>query len=139
MTILPKIREFNRQTVKMLDAAVRAALKTARIEERFGVTIADHIGGSFSPEMSTIRLTITVRDSSGKVIKPEVIAWKRNAKWMGLKESWLGKKFMFSGDQWKITGLREKASKYPVLAYKVGGSGKSYCFQVETVQKNYVG
>jgi len=90
-------------------------------------------GGSFSTNSATIKLEIS-EVVDGKVITKEAESFAANARIYGLDPEDLGRKFQLGDDVYTVTGLKPRASKYPILATSEN-NGKSYKFPADTVAR----
>jgi hypothetical protein len=128
-----KIKHFDRSTCDALSKVIIAALKSAGIEDEYGVKLADK-GGSFSDNNFTMRLEIARIHEDGGVLTKEAQDFKTYARRYGLTADCLNKVFvdLTDGTRWKVVGAKPRSPKYPILVEKVG-SGMLYKFPANRV------
>ena len=108
-----KIKSFDRSNLRFLTGDIQTALKS--VADKYGISLT-YKSARFNASNVTIKLESAVIGASGVVETKENQDWKRFAAGYGLSVGWLGKTFMHSGDQFVISGLATRKSKYPVLA-----------------------
>ena len=128
-----KIREFNKFSAVMIRTDITKELQA--IGEKLGVFI--ELGsGTFTPTELGMRLNITLREGyDGK--SGRQTQYERNAFMFGLPDKSFGKSFSYGGKYYKITGIRPKARKNPVLA--TDSSGKEFIFPADIVKALMIG
>ena len=90
-------------------------------------------GGTYTSNRVSFKLEFCEVASDGTVCTKEADAFKLYAKLYGLKSEDLHKTFKYLGDTFEITGLKPRASKYPIVAKNVK-TGLSYKFSEKSVQ-----
>ena len=122
------IREFNKISAVMIRDELKKELQT--VGEKLGVFI--EIGsGSFTPTELGMHLNVTLREGyDGKTGKQA--QFERHAFMFGLSDKSFGKQFSYGGKIYKITGIRPKARKNPVLATDI--VGKESIFPADIVK-----
>jgi hypothetical protein len=124
-----------RNVIKNIRPEIEAALK--EIAQRHGVVIKCG-NGSYTNSNFTLKLEASAIDAvTGAVATKEAEAYKRNAPLYGLQADWLGQTFQsYSGDSYKVIGMKPKSTKYPILGeradgkvFKFGTEMVKFCFQ----------
>jgi len=132
------IKKFTKSNAGDLQNRILMAL--TEIEDEFGVDIAFG-NGTFDPDLSLrMKMTCTLRnpDGSSKDARQEEQArdFVMLAPMHDIPADSLGRVFTpISGDSYKITGWRVRATKRPVVAECISGknNGKSFVFSSEEV------
>lgn len=127
------------QKFKQLGAAEYHILKDLLKEfsdtklAEFGVSLQMK-GGTMNRDKTnlSLRMDLSLINVDGTVETREAVDFKAFASAYGFKPEDLHKEFYFLGKLYKITGLRRKAPRFPVLAQVVGGV-KGTCFSADTV------
>lgn len=123
-----------RNVIKNIRPEIEAALKEVAL--RHGVVIKCG-NGSYTANNFTLKLEASAIDAAtGVVFTKEAEAYKRNAAILGLKEEWLNQTFQsYTGESYKVVGLKPKSTKYPVLGeradgkvFKFGAGMVKFCF-----------
>lgn len=125
------IKSFDKQNLGQLRKDIDSAL--LQIRQKHGVTL--QIGNiTFSPEKATARLTMVAVGDPTVASDPRAAAlakaeaeFKRSAASFGLKPEQFGATFNFGRDQYKLTGLKPRSPKRPVLGTSLT-DGKTYVF-----------
>lgn len=126
-----KIDEIDKAVLNCVRSLIEEALKSVNSELE-GATISLTGGGTYCAENATIKLELALEDN-GKVATRAATDYKRNAKWLGLPSDGIGKVFKaFNGKRYRITGLKPRSKKYPVLAEDVV-TGKTFKFPAMSV------
>jgi len=124
-----------RNIIKNIRPEIEAALKEVAL--RHGVVIKCG-NGSYTTNNFTLKLEASaVCCATGVVFTKEAEAYKRNAVLLGLKEEWLNQTFQsYTGESYKVVGMKPKSTKYPVLGertdgkvFKFGAGMVQSCFQ----------
>jgi len=123
-----KIREINRSSAVIIRDEVKKTLR--ELAENLGLFI-DTGNGSYSDTELKISLKISLQEGfDGKTGKQT--EFERHAFMFGLKDEMFGRKFVFGGEVFTISGIRPKARKKPVLA--TDSRGKEFIFPVDVVK-----
>ena len=125
-----KIKSFDRSNLRLLTGDIQTALKS--VADKYGISLT-YKSARFSVSNVTIKLEGAVIGAGGVVETKEHRDWKLYAPGYGLKTEWLGKAFIHGPDQFVISGLATRKSKYPVLATNVRNQ-KRFKFPVNTVK-----
>lgn len=88
-------------------------------------------GGNYSPTSLIVRVEIAEIGSSGMVMNREAEDFQALAHRFGLSPDDLGKTFISGGDEFKIIGLKRRATKRPIIAEK---DGQRFAFPARSVQ-----
>lgn len=123
-----RITRFDRTTCRLVRERIDAAL--ADLGAELGLDISAG-SGSFDAGFYRVKVTCAVKHDDGTVETPEATAFKRLATLYGLKADDLGREFTSRGKTFKVTGLKTRAKKYPVLA--TDSEGKTYKFPAARV------
>jgi hypothetical protein len=102
------------------------------LKKKYGVEV--ELGNiSFSPSAFRSKIEVTRSVSSdGSKIDIELEKFKKDARSIGVNEGLYGKKFSFSGRKFKVTGLKPRSPKFPIIAEEVS-TGKSYKLPMRSV------
>lgn len=125
-----KIKSFDKTNLRLLTADIQTALKS--VADNYGISLT-YKGARFSATNVSIKLEGAVIGAGGVVETKERKDWKVYAEMFGLKSAWLDKTFVLAGDQYVISGLATRKSKYPVLA-KCVRNNKTFKFPSDTVK-----
>ena len=113
------ITQMDKAAANQLSAATRIALE--EVASRFGVDVQVG-GGRYDPTAGTFMPKETCTESGGAERE-----WHQYAPLVGLDADAFGREFSSRGQQFRITGINLRASRFPVLAVQVG-TGKTYKF-----------
>lgn len=125
-----KIKSFDRSNLRVLADDIRTALKS--VASKHGISLT-YKNARFSASNVTIKLEGAVIGTGGVVETKEHQDWKLYAPRYGLNTEWLGKAFVHGPDQFVISGLSTRKSKYPVLATCIRNQ-KRFKFPANTVK-----
>ncbi len=124
------MKTFDKVSLKALRNPIEAALKA--IETEYGISIS--LGNArYTSETATFKLELATIASDGTVITKEARDLKAyGSLWpYNLPEDALGRVFKDSKGTYTITGLRTKASRFPILVQRA--DGKAFCFPADRV------
>jgi hypothetical protein len=119
-----QLKTIDRATIRELDKKILAALEA--VGKEYGVDIRIP-GGNYSATSYTAKVQISLKGQGGIVETPERRAFIQLCSYYGLTPADLGKRFVFRGVQFELTGLNAGAPKYVVAAKRVY-DGKSFKF-----------
>ena len=120
---ITKITQFDPHNCRRLIDALDNAV--APVADAFGVHIT-HGGGSYLATNFRITLQAATKGENGEIISREVIDFKELCGLYGLKPEDLGKTFSsYTGEVYKIIGLKSNSRKFPILVEKIS-NGKKY-------------
>lgn len=127
-----KITKFDRASVRQILAECEEALRP--VAEKYGLTL-DRKGKTYYQDALPVmyQLLVTKMDEDGNVLSADAKAFQEQAFLYGLEPSDLGREFKSRGDTFRITGLKPRSRKYPVLAKNVK-TGKTFKFPAESVK-----
>jgi hypothetical protein len=128
-----KMTEIDRTSCLKLRTEALDALKV--VADKYGLAVS-HKGGRFSPENYTLNIDFTVLTGDGPDAIPATFA--RDAARVGIPTDCYGKTFTSRGKTFKITGIKTRNRKYPVLATSLV-DGRSYKFDTWTVSASFRG
>ena len=126
------MENLSRAGLKVLREEINAALEDVAKKHNISIEAGS---ASFSPNNGSFKLEIATLGKGGVAVTPEVEALKHYKGILGLKFGF-GDTFTSRGDSYKVTGLKPRSSKYPVIAENVV-TGQSYKFPVETVNSKF--
>lgn len=110
------IKEFNRQNLQQLRADMQSAI--IAVAQKHGIQI--EVGNaSFYPEKATFKiLLITKGDGTASNPRENALQadFKRYCNQFGLKPEQFGAVFTFGRETYKLSGLKIRAPKMPILA-----------------------
>ena len=106
------IKSLDRSTVKQLSEAFLNALKP--LEKTYGIKINPR-GARFSSTTAAFKFDASVIGAEGEVLSRERQDYKLWAHNLGLNENWLDQEFSWNGKFYKVTGLKTRCWKSPVL------------------------
>lgn len=131
---MPKttLKQFDGTSVRKIHDEVRAALEP--IAEKYGLVL-DRKGSSYRRDALPVMMQFLIKetDEDGNALGASAKDFKKYAVMFGLKADDLGREFVTHGETFRITGLKPKSQKYPVLGENVR-TGKTFKFPVETVK-----
>ena len=120
---------FDRGTCRDVASKIEAAL--APLASELGIKIST-MGGRFTEATYTLKVECATI-SGGEVQTKTVQDFKTYAFRYGLSADDLGRIFIYSGERWKIVGMKPRARKYPILCEK---GGKVYKLPAESVRSS---
>lgn len=127
-----KIEKFNKQNLTAIFAEVEDAL--APIAEKYGIKLERKRCSYRADELPVAFKFITVElDTNGNQMDSRAKDFIKYAATFGLSESDFLAEFRSNGVLYRVTGLKPRAPKYPVVAEDVR-TGKSYKFPAERVK-----
>lgn len=116
--------EINRETAKQISAEAQEALQA--VAERHGLEVTVG-GGSF--DAGSFRPKIEF-----KTAEADESEWARYAPLFDLPADAYGQEFTSSGRRFRITGIKPRSPKWPVVGVDVT-TGQTFKFTVEGVQR----
>lgn len=120
---------MDRAKAKQIRKKLEAHLKT--IEKDLGVCFS--IGNiSFSDALATIKV-VAAEEVDGVVETKASLAFKRYCYCWDMRKEDLGKTFTFGSDEFRVSGGRPRARKFPIIATNTK-TGKGTCFPASTVK-----
>jgi hypothetical protein len=123
------ITVFDKTNLRSMQIPIELALQA--IETEFGISVK--LGNArFTPDNATFKLELSTLNANGQAVTKEANDLKTYGTLYGLPANALGQTFIEYGKKFEITGLRTKASRYPVLVKRVIG-GKVFCYPAERV------
>lgn len=126
------LKQFDGTSVAKITAEVRAALEP--IAEKYGLVL-DRKGSTYRRDALPVMLQFLIKttDADGNVLTVAAKDFQRYALMFGLQADDLGREFEAQGESFRITGLKPKSRKYPVLGENVR-TGKTFKFPVAAVK-----
>lgn len=117
---------FDRTKIKSLRKEINSALEV--VGQKHGLVF--NLGSiTFGQNSFGCRLEVASSENGESVY---AVAFKEKCAKYGLLPSELGKEFWSNGNRFKITGLKTRNRKYPILADRTG-DGKGYKFSATQV------
>jgi hypothetical protein len=126
------ITTIDKQTTIQIRTLIDQAL--AQVAAQHGLVIKAG-RAKYTSSNVVFELTASVVGDGGVVQTPERVSYERNCTIYGLNREWLDKTVLVGGKRYKITGLRTKSSKDPVLVTEVA-TGKALRLQVIALTRN---
>jgi hypothetical protein len=120
------IKQFDGTSVRKIMDEAREALEP--IAEKYGLVLSRK-GSTYHRDSLPVMLQFLIKqtDTDGNILTAEAKDFQKYAVMFGLKPEDLGREFVSRGETFRITGLKPKSPKFPVLAENVR-SGKSFKF-----------
>lgn len=113
-----KIENFNRENLPLLRVALDGAL--SKVAAEWGITLEL---GTMRFDPRTVEVKVKMFLPSDGAPTPEALAFKRDAKLVGLKAEDLGRTFPFQGRTYTITGLQWRRNGSKVTVTRDDGKG----------------
>ena len=127
------MKEFNRDTVKQFRELLNKHLQT--FEEETGVRV--ELGNIRFTSMSlTSKVSATIL-KNGSTEEADRIKFDRDSFKVGCSRDLYGKQFRWEGVLYKVTGIKTRSRKYPLICEDVE-YGLQYKFPVHLVENNLV-
>ena len=124
------ITKFDRSTVRGLQAAVEAALKSVADKHGIGALMGST---KFNSGAVTFKVEMAVKSAGGVLETQDARDYRRFAPLKGLPADTLGKTFTHRGERFTIIGWRYRARRAPVLTKRCS-DGKQFVFSDDTVR-----
>jgi hypothetical protein len=91
------------------------------------------------PSLGLVKFSIELADTAlktkgGETTTPEAECFKQMARMFGLKPEWLGRTFVMHGMEYKVAGLRHKATKNPVMIERTKDGKRFVCSQFNLIR-----
>lgn len=135
-----KAFEFSPTALKAIRSPIEEALLA--LGKKHGLTF--QLGkGKYDANSATFQLNLanTVVGDDGEVKSPRIVKaeadWIRNAVYLGLKGSELGKTLILHGEKFKIVGLMPTRRKFPILLQKSSAASELKLVTVEFVRSYF--
>jgi len=109
---------------------LQAALDTVAAELGYQIQVGN---ASFSGSQCTFKVECAVVGEDGMAQTREATDFKARAALYGLSPDDLGKVFTNGGERFRVTGLKPKSRKYPIVAVRVKDD-KGYKFPADMVK-----
>lgn len=110
---MSKITQFNRTNLKAVNDEINDVL--SKVLEKYGLSVK--LGDiSFDDNSFKTKLTVSTGSKSDSLKRD----FEKHAPKFGLKKSDFGKTINWSGEVFKIVGIKPRSTKYPLLAEKKG-------------------
>ena len=128
------ITKMNGSALRLIRERINQALES--LGEELNVSFATG-NARYTPDSATFKLNVSIIDSGGVALRPEVTDFNIYASRYGLKPSDLGRKFRTYSGLYEITGCRPRSPKYPILGKDVN-SGKAFKFAPHSIKHNLI-
>ena len=123
------IKQFDKSNLNEIRTAVDIAL--AGVGSQFGIKI--DIGNiKFDDHTFTFKVEASVVGVDTRVEEWSRYFWKFN-----LQEEWLHKTFTHDNDEYKIVGLRPRATKNQILLERTPSTGRTYHVSSDLVREKF--
>lgn len=126
-----KTTSFDKATIREIREAVNEALSPVAM--KYGIAIRAQ-NASYTGTNVTMKIEMSLVNSEGQTQTREVQDFERCAYRFGLVASDFGRVFEAQGSMFKISGLRVRASKKPIVATRTR-DGKAFIFSSEAVKR----
>jgi hypothetical protein len=131
------IKQFDKVNLGQLRKDIDSAL--LQLRQKHGITLS--IGNiSYSPDKATARLTMVAvgdpnvaSDPRAAALAKAEVEFKRSASSFGLKPDQFGATFRFGRDSYKLSGLKPRSPKRPILGTSLA-DGKTYVFPESAIR-----
>jgi hypothetical protein len=125
------VKVFDKKNLPAIRSAMDKALAT--VAKEFGLKISTG-SCSYTPNTATFKVSLLTFSDDGEVITKEASDFRRYAKMgaMELKIEDLGRKIVYGGNEYTITGLNPRAHRFPILAV-ASRDGKTYKLPLKSV------
>lgn len=110
------MKTLNRSNVREMSEAFMESLQP--LEAVYGIKIS-YRGGRFSSSNVTFKIEAAVVGAGGEVQSKEREDFKNFSRQFGLNPTWLDQEFSWAGNTYKVTGLKTRCWKSPVLVTQV--------------------
>ncbi len=107
---------LSRDRIREIEAEIDRLLQP--LETSFGVR-AKCESASYAATYAYVKVQVSVVGESGEVRTREAADFRSRAFLYGLKPDDLGREFAYENDRYKVTGLKPKGSKYPILVQRL--------------------
>jgi hypothetical protein len=119
--------EINKNSLHDFKQDFNTVVKT--LNEKYGVTI--QLGNiSYQENKFNGKIEVVNKGATTTIAREE---FERSAVYLGLKKSDFGKTFMSNGVLFKISGIKTRNRKYPILADNP--QGDTYKFPIDKVKR----
>ena len=126
------ITGFDRVSCRVLSKDIEAALLA--VAARHGIVIKAG-RGTYTSGHLTLKIECSTVNRDGVVNSKEADDFKTYASLYDLQAGDLGKTITFSFERYTLTGIRPKATRFPILAKRVK-DGKVFCLPVDGVRRS---
>lgn len=127
---MAKITKFDRPTARTFAAAVEKALAALATEHGVSIKLGTV---KYRDSSCTVTMEVATIAEDGTVATRDADAFRVMAKFYGLSPDDLGKTFRANGTTFKITGLRPRGRKRPIMA--TDPHGREFVFPAEDVKR----
>ena len=126
------VTKFGGANVKAILEECREALEP--IAEKYGLTL-DRKGRTYASDALPVMFQLLIKElgADGQEMTTDGKAFVRYASSFDLDPADLGREFTSRGNTFRITGLKPKSYKFPILAANVK-TGKTFKVPAETVK-----
>jgi hypothetical protein len=113
-----KENDMDRNKVRLMQ--VDLGKMFADFEKKFDVKVS--MGGArYGESNATFKIEASDKAADGTVLNKTVEAFKHDAKYYGLDADDFGKTFVFRRETFKISGLKPRSTRFPILATRTDG------------------
>jgi hypothetical protein len=125
------IEKFTRESCRLVAAKFEAAMRETA--EKLGVSIR-YRGGQFTEAVYTMKMEVGIIGRDGKPATREAESLRELGELLGIPNEKVGTVFTIDGVDYRLTGLRTRAGKYPLIAERTD-DGRRFKFQTERVRQ----
>ena len=123
---------MDRQKAKDIREFIETNISFTELEEKFGVKVTLK-SGNYTNSNLAMKIEFADIGENGEVNTREAEDFKARAELYGLKPEDLGREFSNGNDTFKITGLKPRSRKFPILAVNTK-NGKVYKLAAQMVK-----
>jgi len=123
------VSQINRKTARQIGDDAMAALD--EVANKHGLSVTQK-GGSYDNSHFTFKADFSVMNEDGMALTQEAKDLQQLYKQYGFMENPLGQTFKSHGEEFRITGLKVRATKHPITAERVR-DGRGFKFPADNV------
>ncbi len=128
-----KVNHVDREVCRRIREELNQAI--AAVGEKFGMS-AKSLHGTFSDNSFTVKVEFATLNSDGEAENKDAQNFRDYALLVGLNADMLFKTFEFTGDTYKIVGMKPARTKNSIVVEKVS-NGKHYAMSPDMVKAFY--
>lgn len=129
-----KITTFkNKSLLDLIEARINTAIK--EVGEDLGIDIKTTGNGSYSDTNFTLKVECSLKSDDGVVVTTERSNFIKYGAMYGFKKEDIDKIFKYQGKNYKITGLKSRRQKNPIVCTQIENN-MLYKFPTSIVKDN---
>ena len=128
---MTKIQKFDQDVCRLVAAQFEKALQA--VAQDLGVSVR-YRGGQFSDAVYTMKIEVGVMAGDGDPWTRERENLFRLGELIGIPKHKIGAVFTLSGVEYRLTGMRTRAGRFPLIAERTD-DGRRFKFGIERVQE----